>query len=220
MEGSATSQVSVGRPRTSVAALVAANLMPVYGVLFLHWTVFPLVLFFWMENVVVGVFNVLRMIAAGPADPFKWLGKLFFVPFFTFHYGMFTFVHGIFVVGIFGGAAGRSGAMPRPDALWELVRHNQLHFALLALVLSHGVSFFANYLGRGEYRTASLAELMGAPYGRVVVLHIALLFGGFVVMATKSAVPGLILLIAMKVALDVRAHLREHARLGRQELRQ
>src|SRR5690348_15210944 len=40
----------------SVIALVLANLVPVFGVLALHWEVFPLMFLFWSENVIVGVF--------------------------------------------------------------------------------------------------------------------------------------------------------------------
>jgi hypothetical protein len=213
--GATVEQPQAERPRASVVALVLANVMPLYGVLFLHWTVFPLILFFWAENVVIGVFNVLRMIASKPSDAMNWLAKFFIIPFFTVHYGMFTFVHGVFVVGFFGGFFRGGASAPTAGAVWQVVLDNQLHYALAALVVSHGVSFFANYIGRGEYRTASLQQLMGAPYGRVVVLHLAVLFGGFLVMATNSAVAALVLLIALKVGLDIVMHLREHARLAR-----
>ena len=213
--GASTEPARAGGPRISLAALVAANAMPLYGVVFLHWKVFPLILFFWAENVVIGVFNILRMLAAKPSEGLVWLAKLFFIPFFTFHYGMFTFVHGVFVVGLFGGLFRQGASAPTAESVWQVVRDNQLHYALLALVVSHGISFLANYIGRGEYRTTSLQRLMIAPYGRVVVLHLAVLFGGFLVMATNSSVAALILLIVLKVALDIVAHLREHARLAR-----
>ena len=38
----------------SLLALLLANAFPIVGVLFLGWTVFPLVLLYWLENVVVG----------------------------------------------------------------------------------------------------------------------------------------------------------------------
>src|SRR4051794_13280890 len=66
----------------SVIALVLANLVPVFGVLVLHWEVFPLMFLFWSENVIVGVFNVLKMLVNQPASPAIWIGKLFVIPFF------------------------------------------------------------------------------------------------------------------------------------------
>ena len=81
----------------SAWVLVAANLVPLAGVLFWGWDAFALIALFWMENVVIGVFFVLRMLALDPRDPALWAGKLFMVPFFCFHYGMFTAIHGVFV---------------------------------------------------------------------------------------------------------------------------
>jgi hypothetical protein len=51
---------------------------------------------------------------------------------------------------------------------------------------------------------------MAKPYGRVIVLHFTILVGGFGAMALGSPVWALVVLIAVKVALDLRAHLREH----------
>src|SRR5688572_28095383 len=92
-------------PRLSPSArvLVAANLVPLAGVLFLDWSVFATLLVFWVENVIVGAFNVLRMLVAQPQIGAMWAAKLFMIPFFTFHYGMFVTVHGVFVLALFGG---------------------------------------------------------------------------------------------------------------------
>ncbi|HEX5218205.1 MAG TPA: DUF6498-containing protein, partial [Verrucomicrobiae bacterium] len=77
----------------------------------------------------------------------------------------------------------------------------------------HGFSFAYNYIIGGEYRTTSLPALMVQPYGRVIVLHVAILGGGFLVMALGSPVAGLALLVLLKIALDVRAHLKQHGQL-------
>ena len=50
----------------SALVLVAANLVPLAGVLFFGWSVFSTLLLFWVENVIVGAFNVLRMLVAQP----------------------------------------------------------------------------------------------------------------------------------------------------------
>src|SRR2546421_9142184 len=72
----------------SLLALLLANAFPIVGVLFLGWTVFPLVLLYWLENVVVGAFNVARLLLAQPREPAYWAGKLFLIPFFVVHFGM------------------------------------------------------------------------------------------------------------------------------------
>jgi hypothetical protein len=50
----------------TVMVLVLANLIPLYGVLAFGWETFPLLLLFWVENVIVGGFNVLKMLLAAP----------------------------------------------------------------------------------------------------------------------------------------------------------
>src|SRR5436309_8211653 len=72
----------------SAVALIVANLVPLAGVLFLGWTLFATLLLFWLENVTVGVFSVLQLLAARPREPLAWGAKVLMVPFFMFHYGM------------------------------------------------------------------------------------------------------------------------------------
>jgi hypothetical protein len=197
----------------TVIALVAANLFPLYGVLALGWEVFPIMLLFWMENLIIGGFNALKMLCAAPQDRMKWLGKLFLVPFFSFHYGCFTLVHGVFVFGLFGGAFRQGAPFPGWSGLARQIGELHLGYAVLALVASHAFAFGYTYLWRGEYRTASLKELMQAPYGRVAVLHLTLLGGGILVNAMHSPTAGLILLVALKIFFDVRSHEKERRRV-------
>jgi len=203
--------------RPSVIALLLANLVPVFGVLFLHWEVFPLMFLFWSENVIVGAFNVLKMLFAEPENPLIWAGKLFIIPFFCVHYGMFTFIHGIFVVTLFGGGLQHGRGFPTPETFWQVMQENHLGWAVLGLTISRAISFATNYFGNGEYRRASLQQLMAQPYGRIVVLHLAILGGGFLMLALHSPTVGLLLLVALKIALDLRGHLAERKRFAASE---
>jgi hypothetical protein len=44
---------------------------------------------------------------------------------------------------------------------------------------------------------------MGAPYGRIVVLHVTLIASGFLVQALKAPVAGALLLVALKLGYDL-----------------
>jgi Family of unknown function (DUF6498) len=203
-------EISVEKP-VSAWVLLAANLIPVAGVLLWGWSVFALLALFWMENVIIGAFFALRMLCADPRDAALWAGKLLMVPFFCFHYGMFTAIHGVFVFSLFGGksysAPGLQVLEPATRAASEL----GLWLPLAALLASHGFSFFWNFLYRGEFRSAQLPTLMAKPYGRVVVLHVAIILGGMAAMALGSPVWALLVLLALKIGLDLKAHLKEHA---------
>ena len=200
----------------SATVLVVANLIPLYGVLFLGWSVFSIIFLFWFENVIVGFFNVLRLDTVRVDQPLKNLAKLFFIPFFTVHYGMFTAVHGIFVVALFGRDVIDSSSMSslNIEILSTIFKENYLLLAAEFLFISHAFSFFYNYLHKGEYRRSSLEKLMGQPYKRIVVLHLAIIFGGFLLMALKAPIAGLILFIVLKIFMDVLSHLKEHRQVA------
>jgi hypothetical protein len=54
--------------KTSAYTLIAANVLPLFGVLFLGWDTFSIVALYWFENVIIGMITVLKMIVAKP-DP-------------------------------------------------------------------------------------------------------------------------------------------------------
>lgn len=239
-----TDAALAGSRRWSVATLVAANLLPLAGVLFLGWRAFDVVFLYWLENVVLGVINVLKILTCWP-DPglmsdrlaeqvdeldederkhfeqfteggVAWqASKAFFAPFFAVHYGGFCAVHGMFVCVLLGGDGpfGVMGMNPVQPALDALQRPGILA-AALALAGSHLVSYFTNFLGRGEYRRLTPVDLMAKPYGRVVVLHIAIVLSGFLTVALGSPIWLLVLLVAGKTWLDLKLHQREHAGVG------
>ncbi len=208
-------------------ALVTANVLPIYGVVVFGWNAFYIVLLYWAENLVVGFYNILKMAAAKVPHPVEHLGKLFMIPFFIVHFGGFCAVHGMFVFLLFGKGEGQS-VFPTGHAwpcflvfvqlLIGVISHGwttltvPMKYAIAALVLSHGVSFVYNYLIKGEYATAKAANLMAAPYARVVVMHFAVLFGGFISAAIGSPAGVLIVLILIKTIIDIKLHLRQHRR--------
>jgi hypothetical protein len=54
--------------KASALALIAANTLPLFGVLYLGWDTFSIVALYWIENLIIGAINVLKMITCNP-DP-------------------------------------------------------------------------------------------------------------------------------------------------------
>jgi hypothetical protein len=196
----------------AVLLLIGANLIPLVGVLFFGWQLFTILVLYWLENGVVGLFNVARIArASGPEQPGRGSthSRAYLAPFFLVHYGIFWVVHGVFVfmlamLATGEGVAGLGGVSPSAVALGGL-----------ALVLSHGTSFFANYLGRGEHRLISPSRQFAQPYPRMIVLHVTILLGAFVLIELGEPVLLLAIMVALKTALDLLLHLIEHGRLQR-----
>lgn len=207
----------------SLVALLIANIIPLFGVLFLEWDAFSIVLLYWAENLVIGFYNVLKIAFAAVPHPAAHLGKLFLIPFFIIHYGGFTAVHGFFVLAIFKKEQGAPiGGESWPcflvfvQMLLNVIKQVYLvipvnmKLALLALFISHGVSFGYNYLYKREFASAKPDKLMGQPYSRIVVMHISILAGGFLLVMIGSPAALLLVLIILKTLIDSKFHLREH----------
>ncbi len=172
----------------------------------------------------MGGYNILKIMLQAAEHPIVYLGRLFPVAFFCFHYGAFCGVHGFFLLAFLDtdgvGEIMSDTSWPfflvfvqilveTIQAIWSL--HSEvLAWPLLALVLSHGVSFVQNFLGKREFEHFATEKLMQQPYKRIVLLHIAIIAGGFGVMALGSPLPLLILTVVGKIALDIHLHRREH----------
>ncbi len=210
----------VGSSAGAVAALVVANAIPLAGVLFLGWNVWTILIVYWIENGIVGVFNVLKMIKAqGVPEGAQstWLingrpagdvGKVSIVPFFIMHYGIFWTVHGVFVLTlpVFGGISGDAADLIGGIQPWSIV------LATVGLFISHGVSYSFNFLGRGEYLRVSAATQMFAPYGRLIVLHLTIIVGALAIGITGAPAVAVGILVVGKTVMDVGLHLAEHRR--------
>lgn len=188
----------------SSLALIGANLIPLAGVVALGWDLGLVMILFWAENAVVGFYNLLKLGVVA-----QW-GALFAGPFFVGHYGGFMAAHFLFLYYLFvRGIAASGPEASAAAALTDLLV--RLWPALLALLISHGISFYTNFLGLKEYVGRKVSEQMHEPYQRVVVLHVTIIFGGWAIMLLKSPIAALILLVVLKAAVDLRAHRKEHA---------
>jgi hypothetical protein len=191
--------------------LIVVNLIPLFGVLFFGWSLFSILLLYWLENGIIGFFNIFKIaLARAPSSggsgftvngrPVSPSNKEIRIIFFIFHYGLFWTVHGVFVFAFFGPSSG----------LFSGVGLRGVAIAAAALFLSHGVSFVVNFLGKEEYLTVSPDKQMSEPYSRVVALHVTILVGGFFADSLGAPLAALILLVLLKTVIDLLAHLREH----------
>jgi hypothetical protein len=229
----------------TLVMLVGANLFPLVALLTGAWGAGDVLVTYWLENVAVGIWQVVKLVTAQGTDPVTGpagaprgvletgvvmtgangarvqlpsvVARLFVTGFFAVHYGMFTLVHGVFTF-LLARQSGTRGSV----ASFALV--------FLALLLSHGLSTAVHWFGRGERRELGLMATMKQPYGRIFVLHLAVIGSFFLVMGplstngsvsllpggpldtattTPSVLPG-VLLIALKTVFDAGLHLRAH----------
>ena len=195
-------RLSIDSPST--LALIAANLLPLAGVLFFGWDLTGVLVLFWAESGVIAFYTALKMAMVGK------LAALFEVPFFIGHFGGFMAGHFMLLYSFF--VLGPGSPRLQAGVQEELLRlFDPLWMPLAGFVMSHGVSFVTNFLGRREYKTATVKALMTAPYKRIVVMHLTLIFGGWVIMALNSPVSALAVFVLLKTVMDLSAHRKEHS---------
>ena len=118
--------------------------------------------------------------------------KIFGSLFFTFHYGMFTAIHGLFVFllisGMFDGYASTAPPLNYTPIilLWLVLLFAQVGRALLA-----------------PRTNTSIQELFVAPYKRIAPLHLAIIFGGFGISVLNLPAAAGIILIIIHIVVDV-----------------
>lgn len=199
--------------KISIALLVAANLLPLLGVLLWDWDVFFLLLLFWCENVIIGLFGIARIVVSGTTE--NTFEGLFLPLFFLVHYGGFMFGHFMVLFGMYSGWIEEEGTtVAVPADYYGMVIENLNWVALVALFVSHGWSFVENFMGNQEHQRLTHGQAMALPYRRMMITHVALIAGGFFLMETGQPLAGLVFLILMKIALDLTFHNKEHKRLG------
>lgn len=183
-----------------LALIVALNLLPIAGVLLWGWQTFDLIFLYWMENLIIGAFSALRMLARPYQHPIDLVFPLLLVPFFLFHYGAFCWGHGQFVMSMFAADDGVRHSLF--DAVTNALEQQSMLIAVLALVLLQLVDWIRDSHQHG-FGADGVRELMVAPYRRIVVLHLTIIFGGFVIMLLGEPAVGLLMLIAIKTASDI-----------------
>lgn len=200
----------------STVSLVVVNLVPLAGVAFFGWSTFAVLLLYWSENVAIGIVTIVKMICAR-GRPVPWerrLEKAVAIPGFVLGFGAMCAIHVGVIVGLFGN-------WPDVDhgpGFGVLVRRVLLEengiISAAALFASHLVSLVQNYFILGERGRASLSGLFEAAFSRVIVLHLALFFGAALLLILRNPAWGVALLVTMKIALDVRGHIRERLRFA------
>jgi hypothetical protein len=191
---------------------LAANAIPVIGVLAFGWQALPLLIFYWIENVLIGVFNVPKIVIAGVTKgaPLSWL-SLVLAPFFVCHYGLFCFVHGIFIFAVFAMTGLlASGIEPSVDTfdvgarLIAMLRaDSDLRWSVVALLAILMFRFVVLWVGRSEWRNTDPMRQMFEPYSRIIVLHFTIMVMTIPILLISQPVIAVLFLALFKTALEL-----------------
>ena len=193
-----------------IAAIGSAVVMAA-GIAFFDWPTFTVLALYWLENVVIGGFTALRILAAG-ARTERYGESLAVTAFFCVHYGLFCAVHGIFVATLFGGMRSMSNmADPLFLMIGRIASDRVGVLVVAAMAVAAALDAWRAMASVEADDAKAVRSIMSEPYGRIVVLHVVLLAGGFLMAALRLPSLAALLLVAFKLVHDLRLLRRQAA---------
>jgi hypothetical protein len=204
----------------SALFVLVADLIPAAGILFWGWDAFVLLMLYWMETAVIAFWTLVRILTL-PDDEDKTQqhilmrvgARLLLTAFFLVHSSGFMAGHLLFLWTLYAGEW--RDTIRNPYDFWRvIVMGYELWIPLGLLFAGLGLSFFwglFRQLFSGKDND-SMDRLLAGLYGRIILMHVVIIFGVWVAMKIGSTGPYL-LLIALKTAYDLMMHV--SADLGR-----
>ena len=187
-------------PAWTLGLILAGNLIPVLGVAFLGWDAAQILLLFWAENIVIGLLTLPRILAAEGGRPEQEGSPAATGCFFVVHYGVFCIGHLVFALSLandFVRADGQGGVWARTfgdGGFW---------LAVLAVAVLHLVAQIRDWWMKRAWRDASPVLEMFRPYSRIVVLHVTVLVGAWLMLTFNAPAWAVLLLCLGKALLEV-----------------
>lgn len=196
-----------------VVAVLVINLIPAACVLWFGWSALTLLLLYWAENVVLGLINLVKMIVVAVSGGVSGvLTGLFLIPFFLFHYGAFCAGHLFFAVMVVGGLSSGGDPMESFALVWD---DRWRYLAPLLAMTAFHLAALVQWLRAGAWRDKPLNLQMGEPYGRIIIMHVTILIGAVLIVATHQPAAAVALLAVLKTlfeAVSTARRLDEHGK--------
>jgi len=217
MDSAAPNAPAAGTPQPSkLGAVVLAlliNAVPLVGVLYFEWSAINVLVLYWFENLMIGFCTLIRLVMHR-----RWTRKRGYWrhsnrlgiqvnnkpaemgligEYATGTFG-FTLGHGIFV-----GAIALIVHQNYPDQpMWQL-SWNQVLRGALAIAAFLGIELVVDLMRIRGASFAAMRDYAQARMGRIIVLHLAIIFGMMAMAWSNSPMGVLYVLIGLKTAADL-----------------
>ncbi|MHC4109648.1 MAG: DUF6498-containing protein [Planctomycetota bacterium] len=219
--------------------LVLVNLIPVVGVLFFGWDVFVIVGLYWAETIIVGFYALLKFVFA-PTRIVSIRKKLIGTPLFLLFFGWFISGFGVCIIFFFVVFPSEflkdpTLTLPMPEndlfkvhwpgplALYQLgIESGRIMYytmpkrailVVFCLIVSHGLSFIINYILKEGRNHPNFRIHTADPGVRILILHISLMIGGFLILIFKPHVTILVCMVILKCLIDAKLYLSQQKKV-------
>lgn len=184
-------------------ALMIMNIVPIVGVLFFDWQAVKVVMFYWLETLVLGVFAVLRLLSIWSLrKPLAFAGLVACL-IFCLHFGLFSSVHGFFILSLLN----QDSTLPEytveqilPNSL-NMANQLNLWWPLCSVVIFYGLTTIKDIATR---QLGSQREETIKPYKRIAVQQFTILGCAFLgTIVPKTAFLLMLVMVGVKTVVDI-----------------
>jgi hypothetical protein len=200
--------------RPAIAMIVGTNVLTLAIALKLRWPLLFLLVPFWIQSVVIGIYSGLRILKlenAATRGIESWgstpdIARRELAKFFAMHYGVF---HAIYLMALLiaVGQGKMFGSVSLLDVGWLDIAWVAAISAMFAM--THRASYQRN-LQHDRKGSPNAGTLMYLPYARILPMHVTMIAG----LSYSGAV---LLFVALKTVADVLMHCIEHRILAQQK---
>lgn len=192
-------------PRANnLVLIVLSNILPLLGVLVAGWDIYTLLVFYWLESCVIAFWTVVTIAFHKGEETWTFDGYArrtgglasAGAGFIAVHAGFFMAIHLFLMSALYGGDW--PGHLKSPQIFLETFVIGQNLWPMLALVFAHRAAIFLE-----DRKADSVAPVVVSLYMRIVVMQVVIIFGAWGAMLLGNGWFGLILLVAMRAALDL-----------------
>jgi hypothetical protein len=198
----------------STLFLIGSNLVPLIGIAFWGWDAFELLVLYWCETAVIGFWTAVEMTLRPAPFPDRNMERLsrkagrgFRSMLLFVNVAIFMAVHMAFLWNLFAGQWKERVHGPG-DFVQELIIGNGLWIPLAVTFVTQGALLIAD-LASGRPALAPLTDTsirsssaIAGLYRRIIVMHLTILFGGWILIGfAKEHAAGI--LVAVKTVIDL-----------------
>jgi hypothetical protein len=160
--------------------IIISNLLPRYGVLMFHWTLFSIVYVYWLELLIISSFQLLKIFfSQGDKKNGFWPKTATAIRFFVLRSLLFLF-YLIFIIVFLGFLMTGSDKSDRMQMVQTMSLHQPFFkITLLNFLLYNLVEFMVVFIATGEYKTSIPNDHFEILDSHMIVVHIVVVLGSF-----------------------------------------
>lgn len=182
--------------RPSAFFILLLNLVPIWGVLHWGWTPFYVFYLFWLETLIVSIFNAVKIVGCR-GDEYEQ--KLHFSnhKFASLHVNYLShigkacryllvrififFFYLLFIVVFIGFFANKQVGGRSLDIMQVILfRHEAFNYTLLAFAINQLMQFIFDFYANGNYKRTHASDFASIFDGRQLVIHVAVVLAGII----------------------------------------